>query len=269
MKIKKTIISILYIILFLNPHLTFSKEIQKDKASQLTVEADESLEWFEKEKYYLAKGNVILKKDGLILKADFVKAIYIYINGENTLTKITAKKDVFITKGEARASGEFMTYDLKTKTASITGPFQTFSSPSVYIESTKLMKFNDLDNIAEAIGNVKITLPNKTKIFGDKVRADFTSKDKSLKKAMVKGNVIIENSGKEQKSKADLGIYNSSDETIKLSGNVVIISKESILKGSRGITNLKTGLSNLIGNVKKGQRVKGVFLPKKTKKNGD
>ena len=30
--------------------------------SELTVEADESLEWFEKEKYYLAKGNVILKK---------------------------------------------------------------------------------------------------------------------------------------------------------------------------------------------------------------
>ena len=34
--------------------------------SELTVEADESLEWFEKEKYYLAKGNVILKKTVLL-----------------------------------------------------------------------------------------------------------------------------------------------------------------------------------------------------------
>ncbi|MDC1023456.1 LptA/OstA family protein, partial [Alphaproteobacteria bacterium] len=211
---------------------------------------------------YLAKGNVILKKDGLILKADTVKALYAHENGENTLTIITAKKDVFLTKGKAKASGEFMTYDLKTKIAFITGAYQTFSSPSVYIESTKLIKFNDLDNKAEAIGNVKITLPNKTKIFGDKVKVDFTSKDKSLKNAMVKGNVIIENTEKRQKSKADLGIYNSSNETIKLSGNVVIINKESILKGSRGITNLRTGLSNLIGNVKKGQRIKGVFLPK-------
>ena len=39
--------------------------------SELTVEADESLEWFEKEKYYLAKGNVILKKDGVTLKSKY------------------------------------------------------------------------------------------------------------------------------------------------------------------------------------------------------
>ena len=40
--------------------------------SELTVEADESLEWFEKEKYYLAKGNVTLKKDGVTLKANII-----------------------------------------------------------------------------------------------------------------------------------------------------------------------------------------------------
>ena len=48
--------------------------------SELTVEADESLEWFEKEKYYLAKGNVILKKDGATLKANTVKADYVLQN---------------------------------------------------------------------------------------------------------------------------------------------------------------------------------------------
>ena len=45
--------------------------------SELTVEADESLEWFEKEKYYLAKGNVTLKKDGVTLKANIVRADYV------------------------------------------------------------------------------------------------------------------------------------------------------------------------------------------------
>ena len=262
MKIKKTYILIIYIIFFFNASLVLSKEEQKDKMSQLTVEADESLEWFERENYYLAKGNVILKKDGLILKANLVKAIYLDENGENILTKITAKKDVFLSKGEAKASGEFMTYDLKTKIIVITGPFQTFSSPSGYIESSRSIKFNDFNNKAEAVGKVKIILPDRTKIFGDKVKADFTSKDKSLKKATVKGNVIIENTRKGQKSKADLGIYNSSDEIIKLIGNVVIINKKSIIKGSNGMTNLKTGVSNLLGNVKEGQRVKGVFFPK-------
>ena len=262
MKTRKTYILIFYIIFFLYPPFALSKAEPKDKTSQLTVEADESIEWFEKEKYYLAKGNVILKKDGFTLKADFVKAIYFNENGENILTKLTAKKDVFLTKGKAKASGEFITYDLTTKIAVITGPFQTFSSPSGYIESNKLIKFNDLNNKAEAIGKVKIILPNRTKIFGDKVNADFTGKDKALKKATVQGNVIIENAEKGQKSKANLGIYNSSDEIVKLSGNVIIINKKSIFKGSKGMTNLKTGISNLIGNQKKGERVKGVFLPK-------
>ena len=162
-----------------------------------------------------------------------------------------------------------MTYDLNSKIALITGPFQTFSSPSGHIESSKMIKFNDLNRKAEASGNVKITLPNKTTIFGENVKADFTGKEQSLKKATAKGNVIIENVKKGQKSKADLGIYNSSDEIIKLTGNVVIINKKSTIRGSKGITNLKSGISNIIGNQKKGQRVKGVFSPTKNKVKGD
>ena len=261
MKNKKSYILIFYLIFCFYPHLLFSKEEKKNKPSQLIVEADESIEWFEKEKYYVAKGNVILKKNGLTLKANYVKAIYLDENGENVLTKITAKKDVFLSKGKAKASGEFMTYDLKTKIALITGQFQTFSSPSGYIESKKMIKFDDFNNKAEASGEVKIILPNKTKIFSDNVKADFTGKDKSLTNATVKGNVIIVNTKKGQKSKADLGIYNSSNSIIKLSGNVIIINKQSTFKGSSGITNLKTGISNLIGDPKKGQRVKGVFSP--------
>ena len=261
MKNKKNYILIFYLIFCSYPDLVFSKEEKKNRTSQLIVEADESIEWFEKDKYYLAKGNVVLKKDGLTLKANLVKAKYLDENGKNVLLKITAKKNVFLSKGKVKASGEFMTYDLKSKIAVITGSFQNFSSPSGYIESKKMIMFNDSNNKAEASGEVKIILPNKTKIFGDNIKADFTGKDKSLTKATAKGNVIIENTEKGQKSKADLGIYNSSNSIIKLSGNVIIINKQSTFRGSSGITNLKTGISNLIGDPKKGQRVKGVFSP--------
>ena len=268
MKLNKFCIPLIFSLLFLCSSFALAKIDKQESLSKLTVEADDSIEWFEKEKYYIAKGNVILKKDGLTLKANFVKAKYLEENGETTLKKITAKTKVFLTKGKTKAAGEFMVYDLRTKIAIITGPFQTFSSPSGYIESTKKIKFDDLSNKAEAIGNVKITLPNKTTIFGDNVKADFTGKDKSLKKATAKGNVIINNAQKGRTSKADVGLYNSSDEIIKLIGNVIIINKASTMRGSEGITNLKTGISNMIGNPKKGQRVKGVFLPK-SKVNGD
>ena len=238
-----------------------AKQNNKGVSSELTVEADISLEWFEKEKYYLAKGNVILKKDGLTLKANLVKANYALENGENVLKIITAKDKVILTKDKAKATGEFINYDVNKKIAIISGAFQTFSSPSGYIESKKHLMFDDLKHKAEANGNVKIILANKSIIYADNVKADFTLKDKSLKKAIAKGNVVIENRYKGRKSKADIGTYDSSDEIIKLSGNVTIINQDSIIKGSKGTTNLKTGISNIVGDPKNKKRVKGTFSP--------
>ena len=48
MKPKKIYLIIFYLVFSLCPHLALSKEDQKEKLSKLTVEADESLEWFEK-----------------------------------------------------------------------------------------------------------------------------------------------------------------------------------------------------------------------------
>ncbi len=237
--------------------------------SELTVEAEESLEWFEKEKYYLARGNVILKKDGVTLRANIVKADYIFKNGENILKKIIAKEKVILTKENTQATGQKMTYDLEDKIAKITGSFQTFSSPSGYVESKKYIIFNDLKNKAEAEGDVKIILSNKTIIHADYVKANFKPKNKSLKNAVAKGNVIVENKAKSRKSKADVGVYNSDSELIQLSGNVVIFNQKSKLYGSKGVTNLKTGISNIIGDLKNKKRVKGIFAPIKKQNKGD
>ena len=237
--------------------------------SELTVEADESLEWFEKEKYYLAKGNVILKKDGLTLKANTVKADYVLQNGENILKKIIAKEKVILSKENTIATGQYMTYDLDYKIARISGPLQTFSSPSGYVESKKNIIFDDVNNKAEAEGNVKVILPNKTIIYADNIKADFEPNNKSLKKAVAKGNVIIENKSKGRKSKADLGVYNSNDEIIRLTGNVVIINQKSKLSGAKGTTNLKTGISNIVGDRENKKRVQGTFSTIKKQKIRD
>ncbi len=240
-----------------------AQQAKKDGGSELTVEADISLEWFEKEKYYLAKGNVILKKDGLTLKANKVRADYAIENGENVLKKIIANEEIILTKDKSKATGQSMTYDVEKKIAIISGSFQTFSSPTGYVESKKIIMFDDLKNKAEANGNVKIILSNENVIYADNVTADFSAKDKSLEKAIAKGNVLIENKDKGKKSKADIGIYNSSDEIIRLSGNVTIINQNSKIIGSKGVTNLKTGISSIIADPKKKKRVKGIFSPVK------
>ena len=90
-----------------------------------------------------------------------------------------------------------------------------------------------------------------------------------MKKAVAKGNVIIENKIKGRKSKADLGVYNSNDEIIRLTGNVVIINQKSKLSGAKGITNLKTGISNIVGDRENKKRVKGTFSSIKKQKKRD
>ena len=185
------------------------------------------------------------------------------------MKKIIAKDKVILTKEKTRATGQYMTYDVKEKIARISGSFQTFSSPSGYVESKKNIIFDDENNKAEAEGNVKIILPNKTVIYADNVKADFETANKSLKKAVARGNVIIENKTKGRKSKADLGVYNSNDEIIRLTGNVVIINQKSKLSGAKGITNLKTGISNIVGDRKNKKRVQGTFSPIKKQEKGD
>ena len=89
---------------------------------------------------------------------------------------------------------------------------------------------DDSTILVDAVAS-KIILSNKTIIYADDVKANFDPTNKSLKKAVAKGNVIIENKAKGRKSKADLGVYNSDDEIIRLTGNVVIINQKSKLSG--------------------------------------
>jgi lipopolysaccharide export system protein LptA len=94
----KKIFVLIFLSLFSFSSNGFAEKQNDKNSSQLTVEADDSIEWFETEKYYVAKGNVILKKDGFTLNANFVQAYYEIKDGENVLNKILAKDNVTLTK---------------------------------------------------------------------------------------------------------------------------------------------------------------------------
>ena len=49
----------------------------------------------------------------------------------------------------------------------------------------------------------------------------------------------------------------------------MIINQDSTIIGSQGITNIKTGISKIIGSPIKKERVKGVFSRKLKSKKGD
>ena len=83
MRIKKIFIS--FYVYFA---IIWAQTVKNKNKSKLTVEADESLEWFERKILY-GKRNVVLKM--VTLKADNVKD-YVFENGENILQKIAKNK---------------------------------------------------------------------------------------------------------------------------------------------------------------------------------
>ena len=66
-----------------------------------------------------------------------------------------------------------------------------------------------------------------------------------------------------QQARGDHGFYTGADETIKLSGHVVLLQGENVTTGDQLLINQKTGVATLSSTGK--ERTRGVFYPQKEK----
>ena len=79
------------------------------------------------------------------------------------------------------------------------------------------------------------------------------------------GKVLIE-SGDDQTATSDWALFDVIKQTVTLGGDVVLSQDGNVLKGDRLIIDLKTNRSRIVnlGNGTKRQRVRGLFIPKKS-----
>lgn len=71
---------------------------------------------------------------------------------------------------------------------------------------------------------------------------------------------------KEQRVRGDAGTYDAQAETVTLTGDVVAVQGQNVLRGSRMVFNTKTGEGRMVGaqsGRNAGQRPRGVFYPSK------
>ena len=225
--------------------------------SELIVEADNSIEFYEKEKYYLATGNAIASKDGIILKANTIKAFF---NKKNKINKVVSYGNASITKGSILAKAGHVKYNFKNQFIILTQNTPSFKSEEIFIKSKEILSFDNSKKIANGRGKVELTLKNGIKIFTDELIANFSKLNNSLTKAKAKGNVVIVT--KNERSSSNYAVFDKKTNLITLKENVIIKRNNSNISGEIGITNLKTGITKISGGNKK-KRVKGKFLPSK------
>lgn len=66
---------------------------------------------------------------------------------------------------------------------------------------------------------------------------------------------------KDQRVRGDAGVYNAAAETVTMTGDVVAVQGQNVLRGSRMVFDTKTGEGRMVGAP--GSRPRGVFYPSK------
>ncbi|HEY0648462.1 LptA/OstA family protein [Phenylobacterium sp.] len=119
-------------------------------------------------------------------------------------------------------------------------------------------------------------LQGEARLRADLIRAHFETKAGSggatgtgscgdLIKMDAEGNVYYVTS-KNQRVRGDVGVYDAQNETVTLTGDVVAVQDQNVLRGTRMVFNTKTGEGRMVGsatgpNAK--SRPRGVFYPSK------
>ncbi len=259
----------LIIVIFTFPNAANAQQLGMQDAP-VEISADNSLEWLQKEKQYVANGKVIVTQGTAKIFCD--KLIADYRENEKTgnteIWQLTAYDNVKLENQDSTAHGDKAVYNVDTGLSVLTGNNLSLKTPDQTITATERMEYNINKGIAKAIGNAKI-IRNSDTLSANSITAHF-KKDANgkqvLKTANSNGNVTIKTP--DETLTGNNGIYNAVTNTAEITGNVKVVRGPNTLEGARAEINLTTNISKMFGAPNSGKRVKGVFFPSsKSKEN--
>ena len=234
----------------------FKSAFAYENPNQFKVEADKSIEYFEKQKIYVASGNAKASKGNFSVEADNITAIMGKTKNSD-ITHIEATGDVIIKNQDTIAKSNFARYNFKEKIIILKGNTQSIEAKKFKLQSNKVISFDDIKKIAFSEGDVKLFLNGPVSIFSKRINANFDKINNTLISASAQGNVKIET--KSETITCNSAKYNNKTNLISLKGDVIIKRDKSILTGEKGYMNLNTRKSKIESS--KSKRVKGVFSP--------
>ena len=248
--ITKNYILYLFILIFLKS--AFANE----SLNQFSVEADKSIEYFEKQRIYVASGNARALKGNLSINAEKITA-FIGKTQKTNMTDIEATGNVIIINNNTVAKSDFAKYNFKNKIIILKGKSQSVEAKKFKLESKKYISFDDQNKVANSEGDVKLFLSGPISIFAKKMKANFDKVKNTLITASAYSNVKIQTNL--ETITCNSAKYDTKTNLISLDGNVVIKKGNNLLSGEKGYMNLKTRKSRIESG--KSKRVKGVFKP--------
>lgn len=234
------------------------------KAGNITLDADDKVEYYASEQKLVASGNAVATKDDMKIKAAKLTGFYDPAI-KNKIARIEAAGNVELTSEQAQAFGDNLFYSVKTDSATLKGNPARIKIPDADISAKGSIIYYQTERKAVASDGVIASDNKGNKVFADLMTAWFTedaSNKLILDKIDIEQNLKIV--GSDTEVTALRGTYYAQSGKIKLFDDVVISQNGNILKGDTAETDLNTGISKILSGGKSG-RVSGVFKEKKKK----
>lgn len=245
------------------PSYSFSQELgERNSESPIEISAENSLEWIQAKKKYMASGDVVVTQDDLVLKTDQLTAFYENEDSNTDITEFIAVGNVIIENTDSVIVGDKAVYNLLNEEITVTGNNLKLTNNQDVLTADESMTYNVKTGIAKAKGNANIT-SGENQIQAPMIEGRFVKSDNdemTLSKATATGGVKI--TTKDEVITGNIGTFSARNDLANISGNVVITRGPNRLEGDRAQVNLKTNISQIFADKKTNQRVKGVFFPK-------
>ncbi len=228
----------------------------QDRTKPIEINAEDGIEWRQRDKVYVARGNASASQGEVTVHADVLTAHYRELKGGGTeIWRIDADGNVRLVAPRQTAHGDKAVYDVTEGVLVLTGNVR-METETDRITARDSLEYWEKKNVAVARGNA-VAARGDRRIAADVLQAHFKkgADGKSRVHEIEAFDNVLISSAKEI-VRANYGIYNVETGIATLTGSVKITRGESQLNGARAEVNLNTGVSTLLGG---DEGVRGTF----------
>lgn len=231
-------------------------------STPVNITAD-SLEYHENDHTYVARGNAEVVQGAVTIKAGLLTAHYVEdAGGKSSVTQVRGEGGVTIISGQQSATGERGIYDVGRKVAVLRGGDLRFTSGPDVVTARDSLEYWETERLAVARGDA-VAVREDRRVAADVLTAALEENPANnnaleVRRLGAEGNVLI--SSPNEIVRGNKGLYDVKRQLATLDGDVQITRGQNQLNGARAEINMATGVSRLLAD--SGQRVRGLVVPK-------
>ena len=224
MNIKNLCLTLIFLL------LKFNIALGENGLTEIT--AEDGIEVFQKEKYYLLKKNVKIISEEFNLEADIVKAFFDKDLYDIIFIESEGKANLLSNKG-MKIEGNKINLDIQKEIIEVFGQNSLIHNDKIIMSSDKSIKIFNINGKFEIIGEGSELKTNDIHIIGEKIFGKYTNLNgiNEIEHLIAEDNSTANFKTDDINMYAIKAVYNKKENLIELFKNVKVIGNEEIILG--------------------------------------